>query len=435
MYSPEEVPEKMFQNYIKALPSKMLVNDPTQDVTFLHNDDDHFNLWRSPGFTDPDYVKELIGILTPEDTKVLEEFKAAWLLFLEHTGGGDSKAGDYILNVLSSHYNLLDTPMGMLGFGGINGTGKSTIPKILEIIYTSQHYGVGSPSHNILNSSDNKVLSEAFVYFFDEVKFNTEMYEDVKNIVSNKNVSIKVLNKDVRTGRNRCLLIQSSNFSDGNIPFILTDGDGERRMSIFEHTQTLKDFVKQFVDPDKMEELFQLSNAGFFATEGEFRLFILAFISLLVGYKFNKRRTVTPFKNKIRQKMIDAGADPVTRFLKAFRDDDIVFFDEIAGEIYKSGAYDNTIGDTMSKINSGQLKLRTSMIRPIMTDVFKMPKGEPLNLKEKVTKLGLNMTRDGRDGFDYIDKVTNPVSQIVNQNTPEINPGIPTAPPAPTGGF
>ncbi len=261
------------------------------------------------------------------------------------------------------------------------------------------------------------------------------MYEDVKNIVSNKNVSIKVLNKDVRTGRNRCLLIQSSNFSDGNIPFILTDGDGERRMSIFEHTQTLKDFVKQFVDPDKMEELFQLSNAGFFATEGEFRLFILAFISLLVGYKFNKRRTVTPFKNKIRQKMIDAGADPVTRFLKAFRDDDIVFFDEIAGEIYKSGAYDNTIGDTMSKINSGQLKLRTSMIRPIMTDVFKMPKGEPLNLKEKVTKLGLNMTRDGRDGFDYIDKVTNPVSQIVNQNTPEINPGIPAAPPAPTGGF
>ncbi len=453
IYIQESLPKSDFMNYIEVLPTVFLTNEPSKGMNFQNFGHRHLNLWRNPALMDPVYVsKKLMNY--SDETRA--EMKDIWQAFLVHLSGGDPKGADYLLNTLSTHYNIKGTPFGMISFGGINGSAKSSIPKILNLIFTDDHYGTGSAKNNILKNSDNALLGTSLVYFFDEVKFSEDDYENVKNIIGNPKVALKILNANVTTVKNRCLIFQACNFGVGETPFFLKDGLTERRFTIFEHRTQLVDFAQHFEDPEKVEELCQINQSHEFATEDEFMCFVLTFAEMLGSYKYEVKRTVKPYETEIRKRMIVGGMNSLERFLIAFRDRDQIFFDEFEGETFSSQEYDKisgnitlrkTLGELMDGIESKGMHLLYKDIKPIMTGIFNVPSSENLLINDKLRRFGFEthhlVNKDQSKGQKYIvhkDQVLKNIPKVaaldkVMDKTLEINrPQVPPPPPILAGG-
>jgi len=412
-----------FMTALNTMPAMMTVVDPSKE-TFFEDKHKYFNIWKNPLYADGDAVN--LMLLEKLDNPFEDIIKS----FLLHMCGTEDGV-DWLLNLLSSHYNLKDTVYGSAMFTGANGTGKSVLPNWLGAIYTDGHYTVGSSTANVLVSSDNASLETALVYFLDEVKMDEELYTGFKNLVGNRMISFKKLNKDVTNIRNRTLFLISNNIPVGGIPFKLEDGYSERRLTVFENFTTLKEWsvkagAELNLDPDYLFDLVNLSNVA----EEDIRWLLITFAGMLANYDYDIKRTQKPFNTPVRERMIKAGMDQITALLEAYKNKDKDWFALYDGATFDAGnGYQRSLSDYFEDVYAGKIGFRTSIISNIAKDLFGMSsnKSKSLGLGERVHAIGLEIKRDqhNKNVIVFADEST------ATETTTTAEKSLPPAPPAP----
>lgn len=149
---------------------------------------------------------------------------------------------DWLINWLSSNYQLRTKSEKSVIFLGVSGSGKGLLGKVLKNIYSD--YFTLDENGRLLDSHFNSALYKKLYYFLDEMEDKDSKHNILKAYTA-QNATFSLTNKgvDSREAELTANFVIASNEEN---PIKMAEGYDDRRFNVFRATNSLRNMTTEF---------------------------------------------------------------------------------------------------------------------------------------------------------------------------------------------